>query len=911
MSHSSSSTASFTVLGGPLDGRRLEVEETVDDILIGSDPDCRLSLDLPGVSPIHARVWMDLDGAKVLDTRSPRGVFVNDGRVEGESPLVDGDILWLGTPGEDGSVMIQCRFAASASSPMPDVQPSAAPFFGEPSPVAASAPVPVEDFFVDDIAPAVVEPEPAPAAPAFEDFMVEASPAALVSGEAFFVETLPEAPPASVPMAPAPAPGEDVFFVDEPDAPLAALAPEPMVFEEPVHVAPEPAAPLPAPVAPPPPPAPPVEAPQAAAPKPVPAKPAAARPAPQAPRPEGAPAGRPAPRPRPSASVTPRPTPRSSKAGPPVGLYALLGLVVVGALAGGGYYARRAMTNPQLLSLSPTRARIGDRVTLTGKNFAKDSSGNAIMMGSNPAPALQGSETQIQVDVPEVAGSGFRELKVPVKVRVGDRETATVELVVFEAPRIHGVSPDVAMPGEEVSLAGRGWGPGVAVRFGSASADVLEATPTAIRVRVPALEGAPGTPFQVVATMGQDPSNPAPFMIGRLPLTFHTDPASAAPGDVVTVKGRGFVPEPRDNLVRVGGVHALLLSATESELKLVVPRVPASGEQAVQVHVRGRENVAESTLSVSGPRESVDFHFVAEPFDDVPGHDHAALATALGPAFTLAPSGGRSAGQRAVEAAARLNDAAVALKASRDADLELRDPTGEPVIGLLGKAGPVLEISEADAAAFAEDWTRLGGKGGPVTRERLARWWLALARDLVLLLVRGEKPQFVAALAPAEGRVLGDVYQAAKKTGQFGVPNSVAADAKPPMREALRLLSLRVPPSVAGTREAAAPAAASAIAVKLEGVFTGSEVDGGIRKYITLNVRGGANNTLAYEGNVQLSVPVLQVEQPQKGVVRFSVQLRGMRYYAGKWDGQKITGTISSEAGGKGDIGTFELMPGR
>ena len=130
------------------------------------------------------------------------------------------------------------------------------------------------------------------------------------------------------------------------------------------------------------------------------------------------------------------------------------------------------------------------------------------------------------------------------------------------------------------------------------------------------------------------------------------------------------------------------------------------------------------------PPPTVDFHFVAEPFDDVPGHDHAVLATALGPAFLLAPSGGRSAGERALQAAQRLNDAAGRLKASRDADLELRDPTGEPVIGLVGRPEPVLEISEADAAAFAEDWSHLGGKGGPVTRERLARWWLAVARDL-------------------------------------------------------------------------------------------------------------------------------------------------------------------------------------
>jgi hypothetical protein len=854
-------------------------------------------------------------------------VFVNDSRVEGQSPLADGDILWLGPPGEEGSVMIQCRFQAT-EPPRPVVAAEVLEhpdvLFEEPAqPAPGPAPAPIEDFFVEEIAPPTAAAPPEPAAPGFDDFVVEAGavapPSPPVSPEAFFVEAVPETPlPEPVPVAPPPAPaGGDVFFVEEPMAPEVLPSPNPLLFEEPAYVAPQPVAPPPTPPVAAPPPAP-VEAPRPA-PAPAPAATAAPRPAASAarppaatPRPSTPAAARPAPRPtpRPPTPAAARPAPRAAKAGPGMGTYAAIGLVVVGLVAVGGYFARQAMTSPQLLSVSPTRARIGDRVTLTGKNFSKDSSGNAVSVGATSAPALQATGTQLQVEVPEVAGQGFREVKVPVKVRVGDRETAAVELTVFEAPRIHGVSPDVAMPGEEVSLAGRGWGAGVAVQFGTVRAEVLETTPGAIRVRVPPLEGGPGTSFQVVATMGQDASNPAPFMIGRLPLVSHVDPASAAPGDVVTLKGRGFIAEPRDNLVRVGGVHALLLGAAEGELKLVVPRVPAAGEAPVQVRVRGRDNVAEASLSISAPPDGVDFHFVAEPFDDVPGHDHAVLSTALGPAFLLAPSGGRSASQRAVEAAQRLNEAAVTLKASREADLELRDPTGAPVIGLVGKPGALLEVSEADAAAFAEDWTRLGGKGGPVTRERLGRWWLALGRDLVLLLVRGEKPQYAAAAAPAEARVLGDVYQAARKTGQFGVPTQVAAEAKPPVREALRLLALRVPASVSGTTTATPPPTTSAPPLKFEGVFTGTEVEGGIRKYITVTVRG-VNSTLAYEGAVQLSVPLMQADQPQKGVVRFSAQLRGMRFYTGKWDGQKITGTISSEAGGKGDLGTFELMPGR
>src|SRR5262245_59678365 len=98
---------SINVLSGPLAGKKLVIEDAVDNILIGSDASCRFCLDLPGISPIHARLWVDLNGATVYDTNSPRGVYVNDDRVVREAPVRNGDILWLGPPGDDQSVLIQ------------------------------------------------------------------------------------------------------------------------------------------------------------------------------------------------------------------------------------------------------------------------------------------------------------------------------------------------------------------------------------------------------------------------------------------------------------------------------------------------------------------------------------------------------------------------------------------------------------------------------------------------------------------------------------------------------------------------------------------------------------------------------------------------------------------------------------
>src|SRR5205814_2844820 len=106
---------SLNVLSGPLAGSVFVLEDAVDNILIGSDSTCQFVIDAPGVSPIHARLWVDLNGATVYDTNSPAGVYVNDDRVVKEAAVRNGDILWLGPPGEEGSVLIQCILPAPAA----------------------------------------------------------------------------------------------------------------------------------------------------------------------------------------------------------------------------------------------------------------------------------------------------------------------------------------------------------------------------------------------------------------------------------------------------------------------------------------------------------------------------------------------------------------------------------------------------------------------------------------------------------------------------------------------------------------------------------------------------------------------------------------------------------------------------
>ena len=60
MADSSGNEASLTILGGPKAGQRFIVEESVDNLVIGSDPSCRFQIDLPGVSTLTG----GLDGSQ-------------------------------------------------------------------------------------------------------------------------------------------------------------------------------------------------------------------------------------------------------------------------------------------------------------------------------------------------------------------------------------------------------------------------------------------------------------------------------------------------------------------------------------------------------------------------------------------------------------------------------------------------------------------------------------------------------------------------------------------------------------------------------------------------------------------------------------------------------------------------------
>ncbi|HVR71750.1 MAG TPA: IPT/TIG domain-containing protein, partial [Vicinamibacteria bacterium] len=589
-----------------------------------------------------------------------------------------------------------------------------------------------------------------------------------------------------------------------------------------------------------------------------------------------------------------------------------LGAAGVAVVLAGGFVLTRVLGGPSIRGIEPGRVRAGDAITLTGRNFSTEPGGNIVQFeGSRAGRVLQASSTRLQVEVPDVPSAPGRPNRVPVTVTVDGRESDSMDIAVYLAPRVHGLAPNVAMPGEEVVLAGTGWSTGATVTFGGRPAEVLETTASALSVRVPALDGPPGTSAPVVVTLAGEASDPAPFLLGHLPLVLSLEPGAVAAGDVLLIAGRGFQAHAPSNDVRVGGTRALVISASDGEIRVMVPGVPAGAEVPVDVKVPGSEYVGRAAVGINPPADPVDFRFTAEPLIDAPDHDHAVISSGLGPAFVVSAAGGRSAALRAAEAVRRLNDAAATLKASLAQDVEMRGlDLGSPAIVLTGSGETLLDITEEDAAAYNEDWTRLRGRGGPVTRARLAVWWGAVARDLVRLLVRWEAPQHASSLAP-EGRPLAELHAAARQTGRFGIPRDVVEKARPALREGLRTVGLRVPPAVAAPAEGAGTASTTAAPppppLDLEGDWTGRENEDGAARRVDVTFRRGGG-TLSYQRALSLSLPLIGVQLDRRGNVRYSMQTaRGARYYVGRWDGQKIEGRIFSDPEGQAPIGAFTL----
>ena len=219
--------SSLTVLGGPLAGSQSSLP-TKGVVTIGAAADCTFQLSIPSVSPLHARVVVEDGHATVETIDTARPLHINDNPLaEGSVELRNGDILWLGAPGEEDVVMLQCILppvpeATPAAAPTPEVETQAlwtTPAAGEASPPEEGGEATVA--FVPESSPEAAAPaageagDDEPLIIAF-DGSAEEEEGVLVdeSGSVAPDHDAQAAPPESAPPAETAAAAEDAFVAE-------------------------------------------------------------------------------------------------------------------------------------------------------------------------------------------------------------------------------------------------------------------------------------------------------------------------------------------------------------------------------------------------------------------------------------------------------------------------------------------------------------------------------------------------------------------------------------------------------------------------------------------------------------------------------------------------------------------------
>lgn len=250
---------------------------------------------------------------------------------------------------------------------------------------------------------------------------------------------------------------------------------------------------------------------------------------------------------------------------------------------------------PTIATVAPASGMPGTRVTLTGEHFGTDVRQVRATIGERALEVRDLADDRVVVEIPEGAASG------PIAITAYGLGPATTDepFTVLEPVSVASFTPTSGGAGALVTITGRGFSETAAnnaVTLSGERAEVVEASPTELSVRIPA--GAASGPLVVaVANAGEDRTR-RPFVITHPPTIASFEPASGAPGTAVTIRGTNFGTRRGLIDVRLGGRQAELRRASDTELEVVIPPGAETGRLRVTVRLQGSAT-AESDFTVT------------------------------------------------------------------------------------------------------------------------------------------------------------------------------------------------------------------------------------------------------------------------------------------------------------------------
>lgn len=228
---------------------------------------------------------------------------------------------------------------------------------------------------------------------------------------------------------------------------------------------------------------------------------------------------------------------------------------------------------PKVLSLLPKAGYAGTEAVISGYGF---SSPLTVLVDNVPATVKSVSVDRIHIVMPEHA---LGNAAVSVQVDGYDLDGLDFRYAEpFEEEKlsIYSYSPASGIEGDEITIGGNLFSNKAdrnVVTINGVAAKVVSASDTRIVVTLPD-NPAGDYPF-VITVDGNSVTGPL-FTYNKKPelSVLSVSPNSASAGDVITITGQCFSDNPSDNIVKINGVTAAVLTATATALTVQLPENP-------------------------------------------------------------------------------------------------------------------------------------------------------------------------------------------------------------------------------------------------------------------------------------------------------------------------------------------------
>ncbi|RDV11447.1 T9SS C-terminal target domain-containing protein [Pontibacter diazotrophicus] len=225
---------------------------------------------------------------------------------------------------------------------------------------------------------------------------------------------------------------------------------------------------------------------------------------------------------------------------------------------------------PVLNSFSPAEGLVGQTVTLQGQHLQPELFG-VLRLGDLECEIIHHSGNSITVKVPAGATTGTFGISTK-----GGEAMSAAPFAVWYKPAISRLSKETDIVGVSITITGENFAADKArnkVLFGQVVAQVLEATPQQLMVRVPeqATSG-----FITVETPGGQAATHFEVIPG--PGFTAMQPAQGSVGTVVEISGQHFGIKGLQDRIAFNGQEALVLEASGDRYKVRVPRGATTGK---------------------------------------------------------------------------------------------------------------------------------------------------------------------------------------------------------------------------------------------------------------------------------------------------------------------------------------------